>query len=122
MRTSSRPLRRGDLYWVSWNPNRGVEQEGKRPSVIVQADYVTEGRGKSLIVLALSTGSHGDDALHVSVEPSPLNGLSFAGVVKCEQIMTIDRIRLEGYIGILEPRSLAKVDHSLRMILGLGGV
>lgn len=118
---SSRPIRRGDLYWIEWRPSRGLEQDGTRPSLVVQADYITEAEGRSLIVLALSTGSHGDDALHVSVEPSRVNGLTHAGVVKCEQIMTVDRARLRGYIGILEPRYLEKVEHSLRMILGLAG-
>lgn len=116
---TERRVRRGDLWWVDWNPSRGVEQAGTHPALVVQADFITDENLGSLIILALSTGSHGDDALHVNVEPSRLNGLTKAGVVKCEQIMTISSSRLKSQIGILEPRYIEKIEHSLKMILGL---
>ncbi len=74
-----------------------------------------------MVVLALSTGSQGDDALHVQVEPSKLNGLTSAGVIKCEQIMTVSTSRLETYSGVLEPRYVSKVELALKIILGLRG-
>ena len=115
----SRPVRRGDIWWADWNPSRGVEQAGRRPGLVVQADFITEENLGSVIVVAMSTGSHGDDALHVAVEPSKLNGLTQAGVVKCEQIMTVSIDRLETYSGILEPRYLDKVAQALKMILAI---
>jgi len=86
---------------------------------VIQADFITQTGLGSAIVLAMTTGSHGDDALHVSIEPSKLNGLNQAGVVKCEQIMTVAVDRLEAYSGILEQRYLEKVEHALKMILVL---
>ncbi|HWD42005.1 MAG TPA: type II toxin-antitoxin system PemK/MazF family toxin [Fimbriimonas sp.] len=114
-----RPLRRGDIWWVDWNPSRGVDQSGRRPALILQANYISDEGIGSVIVAAISTGTHGDEALHVGVEPSPLNGLTKAGVVKCEQIMTVSVDRLETYSGILEGRYQQQVDHALRMILAL---
>lgn len=87
---------------------------------MVQADYITEENSETVIVLAMSTGSHGDDALHVEVQPSPLNGLTKVGVVKCEQVLTVASERLISYRGIIEPRHLGQVEDSLRMVLGLG--
>ena len=114
-----RPARRGDIWWCDWNPGQGVEQAGRRPAVVVQADFITEEGFGSVIILALFPGSQGDDALHVGVEPSKLNGLTKGGAVKCEQIMTVSLNRLETYSGILEPRYMAKIDQALKMILGL---
>lgn len=114
-----RPIRRGDIWWVDFNPARGSEQAGRRPALVVQADLITQENFGTVVVLAMSTGSHGDDALHVEVEPSPLNGLTQAGVVKCEQVLTVAADRLESYSGIVEPRYLEKVERALRVVLGL---
>lgn len=103
---------------MNWEPG-GVEQHGRRPALVLQTDFITEEGIGSVIVVALSTGSHGDDALHVGVEPSRLNGLTQAGAIKCEQVLTVSLARLESYIGILEPRYLDKVGDALKMILGL---
>ncbi len=96
-----------------------MEQEGRRPCVVVQADFADAANLGSVTIVAMSTDSHGDDALHVHVDPSPLNGLCQPGVVKCEQILTASVERLETYSGILEPRYVARVDHALKMILAL---
>lgn len=57
--------------------------------------------------------------VHVNVDPSPLNNLSRPGYVKCEHLMTISRLRLDGYIGTLEPRYMAAVNTALVDVLGL---
>ncbi len=67
----------------------------------------------------MSTGGHDDNLLHVPVEPTKLNGLSKPGVVRCEQILTISKARLVGYIGQLEPRTLGLVEDNLKDILEL---
>ncbi len=114
-----RRIRRGDVWWLDWNPSRGAEQAGRRLALIVQADFMNEEQIGSIVVLAMSTGSHGDDALHVDVPPSRLNGLSHQGVIKCEQVLTVSVDRLETYSGILEPRYMERVNYALKMILGL---
>lgn len=104
---------------MDFNPARGSEQAGRRPALVLQADFITEEKIGTVIVLAMSTGSHGDDALHITVEPSRLNGLTHTGVVKCEQILTVAEDRLATYIGIAEPRVMERVTESVKMILGL---
>ncbi|MBM4463895.1 MAG: type II toxin-antitoxin system PemK/MazF family toxin [Chloroflexi bacterium] len=31
-------IKRGEIYWVNWNPLRGSEQAGIRPALIIQND------------------------------------------------------------------------------------
>lgn len=71
------------------------------------------------IVLAMSTTVPVDEMLHISIEPSRLNGLSNSGIVRCEQVMTISKSRLGAKIGILEPRYMTRVDQALRSVLAL---
>lgn len=65
------------------------------------------------------TTSGRDNFLHIMVEPSMLNGLTQTSFVKCEQIMTISKARLDGHIGQLEPRYLSQVSEALSQLLGL---
>ncbi len=104
---------------MDFNPARGPEQAGRRPALVLQADFITEENPGTVIVAAMSTGTHGDDELHVHVEPSRLNGLTMPCVVKCEQLLTLSANRLDRYSGILEPRYLKKVEETLTLILGL---
>ncbi|RYG48193.1 type II toxin-antitoxin system PemK/MazF family toxin [bacterium] len=114
-----RPLKRGQIWWVDFNPSRGSEQAGRRPALVVQSDIAHDSGYPLTIVVAMSTGSHGDEALHVNVDPSPLNGLNQSGTIKCEQLMTLSRDRLLSYSGVLEPRYMRKVEAALRQVLDL---
>lgn len=122
MATPSRPLRRGQIWWVNWEPHRGSEQAGRRPALVIQSNVANEVDAYGLAIVAAMTTSDQDreSVLHVAVEPSTANGLSKAGFVKCEQVMTIHKSRLDGFIGMLEPRYQKQVDNGLKLILDLG--
>ena len=113
-------VRRGEIWIVEWEPHRGSEQAGSRPSLIVQAEEANElEHYGNTIVLAMSTTPAVDATVHIEVEPSRLNGLSRAGIVRCEQIFTLSKTRLGAKLGLLEPRTMAKVDEALRSVLAL---
>ena len=115
-----RPFRRGQIWWVDWEPHRGSEQAGRRPALIIQTNEANELAEYDLtIVLPMSTKGHSGNLLHVAVPPSKLNNLPNQSYVKCEQAMTISKLRLDGHIGQLEPRLMAVVDDNLRDVLGL---
>jgi mRNA interferase MazF len=117
---SGKRVRRGEVFWVDWEPRRGSEQGGHRPALIIQADEANElEHYGNTIVLAMSTTPAVDETVHISVEPSRLNGLSKPGIVRCEQVMTISKSRLGEKLGLLEPRYMAKVDEALRAVLSL---
>ena len=113
------PLRRGQIWWIDWEPHRGSEQAGRRPSLVVQSNEANELDAYNLtIVLPISSG-HADNDLHVRVEPSQMNGLGKSSFVKCEQILTVSKSRLDGYIGTLEPRHQKLIDQNLKAVLSL---
>ena len=120
MRANSCRVRRGEIWIVEWESHRGSEQAGTRPSLIVQADEANdlEHYGNT-IVLAMSTTPAIDPMVHVEVEPSRLNGLSKAGIVRCEQVFTLPKSRLGARLGLLEPQFMDRVDAALRDVLGL---
>lgn len=120
MPRSDRRVRRGEIWIVEWEPHRGSEQAGTRPSLIIQADEANElEHYGNTIVLAMSTTPPVDEAVHIPIEPSRLNGLTKTGIVRCEQVFTISKSRLGAKLGFLEPRYMEKVDEALRSILSL---
>jgi len=112
-------LRRGQLYWIAWEPGRGSEQRGRRPGLIIQCDpFNASQRYTNTIVAAISSAAH-PVPVHVTLEPSESNGLRTRSYVLCEQILTISRERLEDYIGELDVQTMAQVDTALKRILAL---
>lgn len=117
---TSHPVRRGQIWWVSWEPGRGSEQNGRRPALVVQSNVANELDSYGLtIVLAISSGGHQDSVLHIPIEPSGFNGLDRRSFVRCEHVLTISKSRLDGHIGQLEKHLLKQVDEALRDVLDL---
>jgi mRNA interferase MazF len=111
--------RRGEIWWVDWSPGRGSEQTGRRPAVIVQTEPANlNPRYPNTIVAAVSTKGRGVRA-HVRVDPTDENGLAAPSFVKCEQLMTLSKVRLERRLGQLNPTDLQRVAAALRIVLAL---
>ncbi len=112
-------VRRGGLYWVNWSPGRGSEQAGVRPALVVQTDPANRSKSyPNTIVLAVSTVGRGIYT-HVALDPSPDNGLAKLSYVKCEQLLTISKSRLQGRLGQLSDAEMAQVTEALRLVLGM---
>jgi mRNA interferase MazF len=109
--------RRGQIWLVDWSPGRGSEQLGRRPALIVQTDDANANpRYPNTIVITISTKGH-RVASHVEVQPMPGNGLRELSYLKCEQILTISKERLERQLGVLDFASLERVALALKKVL-----
>jgi len=112
-------IRRGDIHWVEWSPGRGSEQTGRRPALVVQTDRANSHPDyPNTVVVALSTRGR-NVPFQVPVTPSVSNGLSSPSYVKCEQLYTLDKERLERRIGRLNDSEMQRVDAALRRVLDL---
>ena len=112
-------VRRGELYWLDWNPARGSEQAGRRPALVVQENAASANPNYPLtIVVAISTSGRSISA-HVAIEPSASNNLSALSFAKCEQIQTVSKARLLHKIGTLDPLDISRVTVALKAVLAL---
>ncbi len=111
--------RRGDLWWVDWSPGRGSEQTGRRPALIIQTDAANANdRYPNTIVATVSTKGRPVPS-HVELTPSRENGLAATSFVKCEQIITIGKERLEQRLGSITEEDRERVAAALRRMLVL---
>ncbi len=111
--------RRGDIWIVDWSPARGSEQAGMRPALEVQTDAANlNARYPNVIVLPISTKGK-PVPFHVPIDPSQECGLKETSFVKCEQVLTISKSRLNRRIGSLNEQQLRDVETGLRRVLEL---
>ena len=116
--TNLRP-ERGEIWWVNWSPGRGSEQMGRRPALIVQTDPANHNpRYPNTIVITLSTKGR-DVPSHVRIAPTAENGLAAPSFIKCEQLLTMSKVRLENRMGRISPDDFDRVAVALRTVLEL---
>ncbi|HYN41328.1 MAG TPA: type II toxin-antitoxin system PemK/MazF family toxin [Thermoanaerobaculia bacterium] len=114
--------RRGEIWYVDFDPARGSEQGGKRPALVIQNDAGNASeRYPNTIVLAMTTKGK-EIPFHVRITPGPGTGLREASWVKCEQVLTISKVRLvgEGPLGRVTREELKRTEVAVMLSLGIG--
>jgi len=83
-------VKRGEIYWVEFDPVKGSEQGGLRPALIVQNN--TGNRFGSTTVVAAITRTVPSRAYPfiVVIEPEE-SGLPYRSAVNCSQVATIQQ-------------------------------
>lgn len=111
--------RRGEIYWLDWNPARGSEQAGRRPGIIVSNDRANQ-LSSVVIVAAITTKqAHRRYRFHVPVPAGDESGLRENSTILCDHLITISKERLGRRIGMLPSPLFARLNEALRVALGL---
>lgn len=109
---------RGELYYADLGIGVGSEQNGYRPVVVIQND-VGNKHSPTTIVAAISTQIKTKAKLPTHFYVSPACGLAQPSIIMLEQIRTIDKTRLDKYIGKLSPAEITGLNHALAISIGL---
>ena len=111
-------IRRGDLFYADLNPVVGSEQGGIRPVLVIQNDVGNH--FSPTVVAAAITSRKAKNSLptHILLENVP--GLAPTSLLLLEQLRTIDRKRLRGYIGRISKEKMLEVDAALAISIGIG--
>lgn len=109
--------RRGDIYLANLNPFKGSEQGGTRPVLVLQnndGNYYCP----TLIVAPITTKLKKPNLpTHCCFEE--VRGLPEPSMVSLEQIKTIDKCRIEKYLGKMTTEQMAIVEDAIRESLGM---
>ena len=113
---STLKFQRGDIYFIRLDSGTGSEQSGTRPAVILQND-VGNTYSPTLIVATLTSKTEKKAAqpTHCLVEPEKLE----PSIVQAEQIFTIDKSRVQNFVGHLTPEEMSRVDDAVRISFAL---
>ena len=110
-------IKRGEIYWVDWNPARGSEQKGKRPALIIQNDVGNE-FGSTTIVTSCTTAFTKPYPFIVPVT-SKESGLPKDCSVNLAQLFTVDKSRLGDKCGKLNMQKMQKIDEAIKKSLSI---
>lgn len=109
---------RGEMYFADLNPIIGSEQGGYRPVLILQ-NNVGNLYSPTVIVAAMSGQTYTKTALPTHYIVRAYAGLDEESMILLEQIRTIDKRRLQDYIGQLSEEDMEQIDHCLAISLDL---
>lgn len=112
----SRSIRRGDIYYADLAPAIGSEQNGIRPVLVVQNDVGN--LHSPTVIVAVITGQRKSRYLPTHVLLGTACGLPVDSMVMLEQIRTVDKNRLQQYVGCVGPRKMCKVNTALEISVG----
>ena len=112
-----RKIKRGDLVYVNFDPIIGSEQGGPRPAVVIQNDIGNRHAPTVIIAPITSKTKKSNLPTHVKLTSKYLERNS---VALLEQIKTIDKTRIEDYIGTLADEEMKMIDKALKISLGMG--
>lgn len=131
MKVGKVPVKRGEIYWVEFDPVKGSEQSGLRPALVVQSDLGNRFSPTTVVAAITRTIPPQSYPFIVIIEPEE-SGLPARSAVNCAQIATIQQTgttsrlrpprgstRLEP-IGRLDTEKMRAVDAALAFNLGLG--
>lgn len=109
---------RGDMYYADLGKGIGSEQEGRRPVVIIQNNIGN--RYSPTVIVAAITAKAGIIAkLPTHYYIGAEDGLERPSVVLLEQLRTIDKRRLQNYIGRLNERHIDGLNHALAISIDI---
>ena len=111
-------VRRGDIFIANLDPVVGSEQGGVRPVVVVQNDRGN--RFSATVICAAMTSRLGKHDLptHVWVAAKD-SGLRSDSLVLCEQLRTLEKRRLQAWVGHMDELVIRRVEAALRAALGM---
>lgn len=106
-------MKRGEVWWVEFDPAVGSEIGKTRPAVIISNDAANRNLSR-VIVVALTSNTE---------RVYPGNALVVVGSTQtkamADQIMTADKLRLKAKLGELSKPDMQAVDDAVSLQLGL---
>jgi mRNA interferase MazF len=116
---SSKPLtiQRGDVLLVDFEPTLEGEASKVRPAVVI-SNNANNNFAPTITVLPLSTNTRKLYPFQVLLESS-ITGLDADSKAQAEQVRTMSKKRIRGFVKSLPEEVVGKLEQALKLHLGL---
>lgn len=104
----------GDLVWLTFDPQAGREQRGRRPALILSARAYNE---RAMLAIACPITSH---AKGYPFEVAVKSSAQITGVILADHLKSVDwKERDAEFAGKVDVTTLSTVHERVRLLLGL---
>lgn len=110
---SMSPMKRGEIWWVEFDPAVGSEIRKTRPAVILSNDAANRNLARLVVVPLTSNVAQvypGEALVNIDGRESK---------AMADQIMAADKKRLKSRLGVLSPADLRAVEDAVVQHLGM---
>ena len=104
--------KRGEIWWISFDPSIGGEMKKTRPAVIISNDTANRYLNRVQVIPVTSN----TDKLYPSEAYITLEGKR--GKVMADQLTTASKLRLKERMSILKDKDMRAVEEAIRVQLG----
>lgn len=110
---------RGAIFYIDLGEVIGSEQGGyNRPVIVIQNDKANKNSPTTIIAPITKKNYVGKRyPTHVSIKQ--FDKLRPNSIVMLEQIRTVDKQRLKGFVSIVDEEDMKKIDKAIRISLGI---
>ena len=108
---------RGDIFYADLEPVIGSEQGGVRPVLVIQNDIGNRHSPTVIVAAITSRIKYRHQPTHVNLNGRQC-GLHSDSTIMLEQIRTLDKQRLLGYVGSVGKAKMDEVDKALEISVG----
>lgn len=112
-----RLIQRGQIYCVDFGSQIGSEQSGIRPALVIQNNIGNRYSPTAIVTPITSRPKRLSMPTHILLSNCP--GLPVQSMAMLEQIRTVDKIRLQAYIGTVDDRTMLMIDKALEISIGI---
>ncbi len=110
--------RRGEIYFVNFDPTIGAEIRKTRPAIVLQNDIAN--RHSPITIVAAITSQFDEDLYPTEVLiKAPEGGVSVDSVALLNQIRSIDKQRLVKRLGTVKAETMVHIDRAIQLSLGM---
>ncbi len=109
---------RGAIYYADLNPVIGSEQKGFRPVLIIQ-NNIGNKYSPTTMIAPITTKLYKGEKIPTHVAIKKFNKLRHNSIVLLEQVRTIDKSRLLGYVDMLNDSQMLKINKALALALDI---
>ncbi len=112
-------MQRGDICWADLGDPIGSEPGFRRPVLVVQEDEFNSSRLATVIVLSITSNLELRKMPGCVLLKADETGLGKDSVVNATQIKSVNKDRIDEFVGRLDSSTMFIVDNAIRRVLGL---
>jgi mRNA interferase MazF len=117
------PMKRGEIWWVEFDPSIGSEIRKTRPAVIISNDAANRHLTRVMVMPLTSNVDRvypGETIVTIAGrQGAGRQSVSRQGKAMADQIMAADKRRLKEQLGSLERSDMAAIEEAIKLHFGM---